>query len=1296
MKTKFKVLFLALALFTLSLTVLCVNVEKPQKSLAVETTYSIPATNNEQKKYKSNIPDIWYDQTQNFGIDKDNLSYTPKYYYDFISTDGTKNYANDQILNVTVGQTLEFYLEIGAEYASPSTISNGFSYIISNNSTIFSLGVSLNYNQVDHTLFDNSETFVEISFANDLENANKPILLDYDYQTSAYVYETVAKNPDYRLMKFSITANRVGLDAFTLSFNENQTKNIFVNVIDASGDGKILPDLVNFTTEVSLQNDLHSATYFGDYYTGELKDKYICLYTGFPFIISTSSLPITAVSTNYIENFSNVTVSLSSLKTDNPNAQITQPSAEQFYLNLKELGEYSFDAVTKVYLDYTDIYASPQTEIIEFNYSFKIYCYDTTLFTPTNFVETDEQGRYLYPTSYPVNYYIPFVKPENGFSVNVNCNGSPVTDFKNSSYDTEQSFDISGNVTDNYLKNFLDNALKEFLTDCSYIYESSLGGTDQDGATLIDQYVEAQRTALTQQLAEKYGINAQISYTAKIKLSDDLLEKPVIETDENMTGNEIKIDLAKQNGETSFTVKNFNSLSNKSIIGIETDYENTALSDGTITISDYNQISALNLEIFCDYGIYGKKSTSYTISFIDSRITYLLSQKTATVHLGDTLNLTVSIENNVNNAVSEDKIDYTFISENGNVRAEKSSSSNLAISVTPLKAGIDTLTVIAKHDGSTIFVNTLHVTIISAENVTDTQINFVQGNDVKIYLSSLSNTLDLTVDYALGVSSEGFSWISFNDAILNVTKLSSLSARITALREGSTKVVAIYNLPNGSSLHAICNVTVLASKPEIDITFTKQDATAFSIYDNVCIGVDTHGFNLSNNVSAVWSIDGETISTALDSQGNELAIKGDFLSFYNKFSAGYHTVKVELTDNVYELNLSCERQIYIATVINQKRALSFDESQVNLVYTSSKTDVWTTSVLLDGVLSNEYEYKWICSDASVLRIMSNGATVSIEPLKSGTATVTVYCNINLSGEENYVQQELLINVDEIETIEIVSQNAYPKPGENVVIDVKINGKTEYKNLSLPFTVLSNGEACEYEFINGQIFVNNAQSGSLSVSTSYGEQSPSLRLSVTNFNIKKIITVALPYLVIFAVIAIIVLVILRAGNNPYKSIGKNIDKLGNNALNSIKNIQANRTKAVAEKEYRRLLKTVNHLIAKFSYHYDEGRDECKTPLAHAISLKKILLALINTCDKNYMNADSILTRINENQIEPLKKMYEEILTSLKIYEEQIKEQKKIDKAEAKLKKAKKSNGNMHRDQLTFLKNYGYIDDDDNID
>ncbi|MGN0819090.1 MAG: hypothetical protein ACI4M6_01665 [Christensenellaceae bacterium] len=1296
MKNKFKTLFLALALLTLTLTFTVAYSEKPQKSLAVETTLDTPVTDNGQKNYKSNIPDVWHDESRQFGIDFDNLSFEAGYYIDFISTDGTKNYANDKIINVEIGQTLEFYLEIGAEYASPATISDGFSYKISNDSSIFSVNVSLNYNQIEHTLYDNSVNSAELSFTDDLENANKPFFLEFDPEKSAYDYTTLSKNPNYKLMKFAITANQVGADVFNLSYGEGNSKNVFVNVVDGNGDGKIIPTLASFSTDLALQNDLYSSTLSGTYYSGELKDKYICLYKGFPCEISTPNLPLTAETTDYSTNFSNVSVILSSLTTQDTSVQITQPYYGTFYLNLPSLGEYKFNATTTIEVNSSGFDSMTETELIEIDFTFSVYCYDKTCFKPSNYVETDENGNYLYPTDHSINYFIPFAKTENGFIVDFTVNGENVTDFSSKTYKTEQAFSVNGSVTDSYLQNMLNESLEEFLVGAAYKYELTLSGTYEEKEPLIAQYKETQRSIMTQQLAEKYGVNAPVSYAVKTILSKDLLEKPTVETNAGMTGNEIKIDLAKQDGQTVLNVKNWQNLANKSVISIQTDYENANLSDGIITINDYREISALNLDLICDYGVYGKQTNSYTVSFIDSRITYSLSQKTATLNIGEALNVEVSIENNVDNLISESKIDYNFISENGNVSAEKSSSSNLSITVKPLNVGIDTLTIIAKHEGSTIFVNTLHVTIIARENITDTQINFVQGNDIKIYLSSLSNTVDITVDYALSTTSDGFSWLSFNNSILEVRKLSANSARITALREGSTKVVALYQLPDGSSLHAICNVSVLASKPEIDITFTKRDATAFSMYDNVCIGVNTHGFNLSDNVSAVWSIDGENISDALDADGNEVPLQGDYLTFYKKFSPGYHTVKVELTDNVYDLNLSCEKQIYIATTVNQKRELSFNESQVNLVYTASKTDVWVTSVLLDGVLSNEYEYKWISSDASILRVMSNGATVSIEPLKKGSATVTVYCDLNHSGEENYISRELQVTVDEIENIELVSQNAYPRPGENVVIDVKINGTTGYKNLSLPFTVLSNGAPCEYEFTGGQIFVNDLQSGNLTVSTAFGEQTNELKLTVTNFNIKKIITVALPYLVIFAVIAIIVLVVLKARSNPYKSIGKKIDKLDAMFADSIKNIQANKTKKVVDKEYRRLLKAINQLIAKFSYHYDEGRDECKTPLTHTLSIKKILLALINTCDKNYLKADDILTTVSEKHILQLEKMYEEILTSLKLYEQKVNEQNNKDKEEARLKKVKKSIDDMHEDQLTLLKNQGLIDDDDNID
>lgn len=1293
MKNKLITIFLALSFIITSVTFICLNTEVPENSLAANTTAEIPQLNNHFKTYKSNIPNVWYDENACFGIDKDNLSYEANYYLDFISPDQAINYANQKILTTSINQPIEFYLEIGAEFASPEVINQGFEYKISNQSSVFSLNVSLNYKNVDYILYDNSANSQELDFTGDLAGANKLFSLDYNFDTSNYDYETMTKNNDYRLMKFTITPIKVGADIFSIHFGEGQIKNVFVNVTDARGDGKIVPEIAQIETEIFLSNEYYSNSFSGNIFNGNLKDKNISLHKDFLYSISIFETPLVNEYSDYIYDFSNISCEIDSLKT-NKEAQITKPQSDVVYLNLLSVGEYKIDAKSKITVSYVDYELLYQTETIEIDYSFNVYSYDKTSFTPKNFVEIDDNSNYLYPTEFEVNVNIPFINDSDNWTTNLTLNGEPNTIFNDATYLEEKSFVVSGKVIDNYLKSFLDNVIEEFSTTAGDIYAMYLPGPITGVEPEKTAYIESQRQLLSEQFAETYGYSPDVSYTAKTIRSESLLEKPTLEIAENLTNNEITIDLANQVNETALAIKNYEKLSNKSIVEASSNYSNLRFTNGVLYITDQNSVSTVDVSLSCDYGVYGKVFNSYKLNFINSNVKYSISKSIATISLDETLFLDVSVENNSAKSVDENEIKYTFISENNNVKAEVSSDSNLTITVNALNQGVDTLTIIAKYNDVTLFVQTVHVTIINKENIaSDTRVDFVQGNNIQIYLSSLSNIIELQVDYPINPLCDGFNWISFNQSVVEIETLSSSSARIKALREGSTTVVAVAQLSDGTSVHAMATITVIASLPKIDITFSKQDVSAFNIYDSIEIGIDTHGFAFSNNFSANWTIDGEKVDDALSISGEKVKILSNTLSFYNKFGAGFHTVKAEITDNVYDFTVSCEKQINIAAETNQKRELSFNSSEINLVYTASKNDIYNSFVFLDGVLSNDYEYKWISSDASVLKIMSNGANVSIEPLKRGSATITVYCNVGNIDEENYISQNLQVNVDEIETIDFVSQNAYPKPGESIVIDILINGKSNYKNLNLPLTVTSNGAPCEFRTENGQIFVDNLQSGNLLLSTTFNGKSTNLSLSVTNVNFKKILTIALPYLVISALIACIILVVLRARSNPYKSIGKKINKLSDKINLATANIGKNKEEKVVIKEYKRLLRLINRLIAQLNYQFDEGHDESKAPLTHVLSIKKILLALIKTADKNYQQADKILTAISEKQIVELKKMYEEIMTSFKIYEQNIAEQNKLDVLEVKQKKASKSLDQQHEDQLALLKQQGLIDNDD---
>lgn len=1278
MKNKFFTIILALVVSIISIAIFIPTSNAPKKTFADETLANIPITDNASKNYKSNIPNVWYDENAFFGIDKNNLSLDGKYYLDFISITQDKNYANDKILTVQIGTPLEFYLDIGAEFASPWDAAFGFDYSISNQSSLFSVNVSVNYNQVDYTLYDNTVASQALDFTGDLVGANRPFNLEYNAANSTYLYETLSRNTAYRLMKFTITPSAVGADVFSIHYGDNQVKNVFVNVIDTNGDGKLLPTIGNISTNVFLSNDFHSDTYFGTIYNGELNGLDVSLHNGFVYELSIQQKPLTAVNKDYRASFSNVNCSLKSLSATG-NAQITMPTADTFYITLQANGKLRINGTNVFEVEYTDFNLANQTERIEFDFAFDVYSYNQTSFIPQNHVEVDDLGNYLYPTAHSIDFYIPFLKNPSNWTTDLAVNGEPVISLENKTFANAQTVNVTGQATDNYLQAFLNDVSNEFITFVGELYSySSPGITPQQ----VSEYKEAQRQALFENFKQTYGINPTIDYTAKVIDSQTLLEKPTLRQSASVVGNQITIDLATSTGETIFTLENYQKLINKSIIALNTEYANASVVGQELRIADNDKVASVQITLSADYGVYGKVTNTYDVCFVNSNVFYSLSQNSAVIDVNDSLTLQLYVEN-ANNFVDSNAIEYVFATQNGNVTAEFDPLFRTTIFIRPLNEGVDTLTIIAKHKGVTLFIQPVHVTIICNEQITnDQRVNFIQGDNIQIYLSSVSNVADVQVDYPVNTFSDGFDWMAINNSILDIERLSSSSARITALREGSTTLVAISQLSNGTSVYAMATVKIVATLPEIDLIFTKQDATAFNIYDDVAVAVDLRGFALSNSYSTKWSINGE----------NQNQLPANTLSFNKKFTAGIHTVKVEITDDVYDLTLVCEKQINVVEVSNRKRELSFTDKEINLVYTASKTDIYNTFVLLDGVLAGEFDYKWISSDSSVIKIMSNGANVSIEPLQKGGATISVYCNLGDSANENYIHQSLKVNVDEVNSIAFIPQNAFPKPGNGLVIDVKINGKTGYKNLNLPLSVTQNGTPCEFKVENGQIIIDNLKNGNLSVSTTFGSLKSNVSLSVTNFNVKQILTIALPYLIILSVIACAVFFVLKAKSNPYKSIENKINLLCKKFGLAIENITKNKDKAIVLKEYKSLLSTINRLIAQFSYHYDEGRDECKAPLAHTLTIKKILLALINTSDKNFESADKFLTAIYQKNIIELQKMHEEILTSLQIYEQKIAEQNKQDALEAKQKKQVKTLDQQHDEQLALLKNQGLIDDD----
>lgn len=1298
MKIKFSRVIFALIFVVALLTAIGFSPKEKPITFASEADFSIPALSNQSKSYESNIPSIWYDENKLFGINASNNFAPAIFYMDYISTDGTKNYANDEILTLTLGTPLEFYLEVGANNYKQSTASNGFNYDIFNYSSVFSLEVSVNYKNANYTVYNDSVN--NLDFSGELEGANKPLNLEYNEQISSYDFQTLSVNSDYRLLKFTVTPLKVGADVLSIGVNDSTTyytHETVINVVDDKGDGEILLTNAEIYSSITANTEYVSNFYNFTYFSGDLKNASIALPIGLEYEIPNNNLTVVDKNENdYLSDFANVNYELSLSCLASSFQPVFESSFNSYYFLILETGSYEISATSKISIEYlTDSAGSTKTYTLAKDFVFEVIVYGENSLTPSNSVKYDQAtDSFVYPTNHALDFTIKLAKNSDYFTSSYTVDGGEYNGSK--TYENEQSSLVSAHVINPMLKGFIDEFIQQIIEKDieNYVYSES-PSDDQ-----ILQRREELYDSLTASLYAKYSADVTVSYTIRTENEETLLPKTELSYGSETLSNKITIDLQNPDGIVSLStfsvpsikIGNYEDIKDKARISLASSKKGVTLDNGVITFNNVEGISSYDLTLTADYGVYGTKSSEFTVDFTDSNLSVHLSERTVTMTLGEPSSVFLVVQGG-ENTLSIDKLDYEFISKKGIVKAKKNNLSPLTIDLTATDEGVDALTVIVRHDGLSISVLNLNVTILSSIPKNDQTLNFMQGNDVKIYLSNLSNVIDLNVDVSsIADKDYYFTWICLNNSVLEIEETSTSSARVTALRQGTTTVIAFCQFEDGSSVNAIASVSVLTDEPTVNLTFSKSDSTSFTIYDNILFGVNSHGFSFSNDISASWYIDGEKLTSAFDQAGNVISLSSDSLSFYNKLSAGLHTVKVEIIDNTYDLTLSSEREISITTITDKKRTLSFEDETINLVYTSSKNDIYTTQVLLDGVINNDYEYKWISGDADIIRIMSNDGAVSIEPLKSGETTLTVFCNVGVY-EENYVRAELKVCVYEIETIAFIPVNQFPKPGEDIVIDVSINDKVGFKNLALPITVTNVGTPVEYSLVNGQIIIKSADSGKYEISTSFGDNQSVLSLTVTNFNMKEVITVALPYLVIVAIIAGILLVVLKTRNNPYKSIQNGINKLIEKfdiAISATKNA----SKEVVVKEYNSIISTLNRLIAKFNYYYDEGRDECKSPLQHALSIKKILLALISTSDKNFEKASTVLTTVKEKQLIELEQMVEEILLTLKVYDEKIAELNRQDKEEAKQnKKTKKSKLEKEEEQLKLLKNQGLIDDDE---
>jgi hypothetical protein len=262
---------------------------------------------------------------------------------------------------------------------------------------------------------------------------------------------------------------------------------------------------------------------------------------------------------------------------------------------------------------------------------------------------------------------------------------------------------------------------------------------------------------------------------------------------------------------------------------------------------------------------------------------------------------------------------------------------------------------------------------------------------------------------------------------------------LTSNSKGQTEIIATATDSNNKTYLAQMSVVVLESEPNlsIDVVASNSNGTAsLNIYDTLKISLNKNGFEFSSAVSYQWYLDDALIHEAyLNANDDKLtSLSNKTTSFYLKrLSAGLHTLSLLTSDVEYSLNnIKTVKEINISSVTNQERTISFNKDSLFLIKGGENYNI---KALLDGVEDTSYTYNWSIKDTSVASsYMASGNALLIQPNGAGDTILTVYCDIG-TYEPHIISAEIALHIEELESLTLSPENEYPKPGEDVIMNV---------------------------------------------------------------------------------------------------------------------------------------------------------------------------------------------------------------------------------------------------------------------
>ncbi len=575
-----------------------------------------------------------------------------------------------------------------------------------------------------------------------------------------------------------------------------------------------------------------------------------------------------------------------------------------------------------------------------------------------------------------------------------------------------------------------------------------------------------------------------------------------------------------------------------------------------------------------------KVHIEYDSSGEDEERNYTFDLLNLSMIAGTTQTITLGYyENDVFVEADVNPIEDYFIIKNGNVEVKSNGSSYIRYDITALKRGYDSIYFI--YDSKVI-----EVSIIVSDDVVNENINieFSEGNFISMFKD---NKAEITISPEYGHLL--FNFMIIDDSIISFDSVYSNRIIINAIASGETQVFA-YAFSEKTTYNAVITIKVFESLPNVNIIIEKEqnDLTSFTIYDKLKISFDANNFDFSRNTKYNWYIN------------NELAYT-DKLEFEQTFDAGTYSIKLAIIDIDNNISLDTTQELIVSAVMNEERTIGLNCDDI--IYVDLNGGDFEIQALLDGVISPTYKYIWSVGNQTICAIKINGnERVILSPNYVGETTLTVMTNIS-KYEEIYIKAEIKIVV--IEPKYTIEGQSFIKPNSNQAFKILGDGKVIYNAKPRVSMLVDGEEFTDYEIVGNEIIIKEIPKGKFSINLDVAEKAASLSFDSTNFNIREIAQVILPYLLAVAFVAVIVAFALTKRKTKLERADRKLQKL----QKLVEFVLEKET--IEKKDIVKLSRNAKRIKKFFTYCIDEGIDEINTLIPNIDKLIKILVATVNS-------------------------------------------------------------------------------------